>query len=99
MNVMNALTGQNKIGSIGPYSGSPANTIPPGRMSEAYICLGICTWEHVWIHDHGVSAGAKRQFLEEWWKCIDWKIVEDNAAINRSNRISDTLRQPSGPRR
>ena len=79
MNVMNAQTGENRVGYFGALSGSDESKIAPGRMKTAEICMGVCTWEHAWIHDHGVSSDGKRRYLEEWWKCIDWKVVEDNA--------------------
>lgn len=55
----------------------------PGKESKiAYggadidILLGVNTWQHVWLMDHGV--GGKKSFLEGWWKAIDWDVVESN---------------------
>ncbi|KAL1595717.1 hypothetical protein SLS60_009406 [Paraconiothyrium brasiliense] len=36
--------------------------------------LCVNTWEHVWLHDYGV--GGKMNFLQKWWKKIDWAQVE-----------------------
>ena len=90
LNLMNSLTGENRAGSIGGLSGSEDSKRSPGGMRAAHICMGVCTWEHVWIHDHGVATQGKRRYLEEWWKCIDWKIVEDNAAL-RTERSSSIV--------
>ena len=40
------------------------------------ILLTVNTWEHVWLRDWGI--GGKLSFLEEWWRAIDWDIVEAN---------------------
>ena len=88
MNVMNALTGQNRAGAFGDYSGSEESKLSPGAMKSRHVCLGVCTWEHAWIHDHGVTAIGKRKYLDEWWKCIDWKIVEDNAGYRQERASS-----------
>ena len=37
----------------------------------------VNTWEHVYMYDYGVQ--AKRKYLEDWWRCIDWGIVDTNA--------------------
>ena len=56
MTTMNALTGQRGVGNIGPHSLSRESQIPPGRMTTAEICLGVCTWEHVWVRIFAHSA-------------------------------------------
>ena len=83
-NLINSQTGFSWTGAAGLYSGNTHANIPPGRLSSGtHICLGVCTWEHVWNHDHGVTSAGKRRYLEEWWECIDWKVVEDNIPNKR----------------
>ena len=38
--------------------------------------LCVSTFEHTYIYDFGVQ--GKRKFLNEWWKAIDWGVVERN---------------------
>lgn len=47
------------------------------------ILLSVNTWEHVWLRDWGI--GGKKAFLEEWWRAIDWDVVEASyqTAINQ----------------
>ena len=81
MNTENSVTGMTTAGKVGPYSGNASSNVPPGRIFEAEICLGVCTWEHCWIYDHGVDGEAKRRYLEAWWDCIDWNVVERQSAL------------------
>lgn len=62
-----------QAGQIGHYSTSNVDTAPGGEDIE--ILLAVCTWEHVYLRDWGVA--GKRAFLERWWDCIDWQIVEN----------------------
>ena len=66
-------------------SSQNAKAAPPGGIDVVpVLCLN--TWEHVWLRDYGVGAGGyggKRQFVEEWWKTIDWEGVASDANIIR----------------
>ena len=44
--------------------------------------LCVNTWEHVWLHDYGIT--GKRKYLEKWWDTIDWDKVKDYANITPS---------------
>ncbi|KAI8962722.1 manganese and iron superoxide dismutase [Daldinia sp. FL1419] len=60
------------------------HTAPGGTDVVPLLCLN--TWEHVWLRDYGIGAGGvggKRQFVENWWKVINWNNVETAAAIQR----------------
>ena len=70
------------------------------------ILLGVNTWQHVWLMDWGV--GGKKEFLEGWWRAIDWDKVESNwhnteskgAERKRSialSRVGDVGRQRQRP--
>ena len=40
--------------------------------------------------DYGLGAdgqGGKRQFVRDWWHCIDWHKVQDLADIGRRDRF------------
>ena len=90
LNTQNVVTGEFGAGAAGPYARNYDST-PPGGIAMSEACLGVCTWEHAWIHDHGVTSEGKRKYLEEWWKCIDWRAVKANC-VSR-DRLRDT-----GPR-
>ncbi|KAL9099617.1 MAG: hypothetical protein Q9163_004906 [Psora crenata] len=79
MNTENELS--MRAGAIGQYSGSVDSKIAPGRIPRAEVCLGVCTWEHCWNHDFGVTGDGKRRYLEAWWDSIDWAVVERNAVL------------------
>lgn len=51
----------------------------PGGVADLTPVLCLCTWEHVWLHDYGV--GGKREFVENWWKTVDWEGVANMAGI------------------
>ena len=84
-NIRNAATGEPGAGAAGPYSRSNFDSVPPGGIAVAEPVLGVCTWEHAWIHDHGITSEGKRRYLEGWWDCIDWNIVK-SLCLDR-NRI------------
>ena len=35
--------------------------------------LNVNCWEHAWLEDFGIL--GKEQYLEAWWKKIDWLVV------------------------
>lgn len=75
--------------AAGPLSGTGAGVsakaaAPGGIDVTPVLCLN--TWEHVWLRDYGLGVGGyggKRQFVEEWWKAIDWEGVASDANITR----------------
>lgn len=71
-----------QAGSIGMHS-STAKVAPGGANLDTLMC--VSTWEHAWLRDHGVA--GKRDYLEEWWKCIDWSIVE--ARSDKGNALGN----------
>lgn len=60
------------MGKHGVY----ASGLAPGGV-ELEVLLGVSTWEHVWLLDHGV--GGKRRYLEALWDRIDWEVVDKRA--------------------
>lgn len=59
-------------------------TAPGGTDVVPILCLN--TWEHVWLRDYGVGAGGhggKRQYVQDWWRCIDWNRAEALANLIR----------------
>ncbi|KAL6716359.1 hypothetical protein ACLMJK_005925 [Lecanora helva] len=71
-----------KAGSFGPQSGMGPKVAPGGANIE--VMLGVNTWQHVWLRDYGF--GGKKRYLENWWDCVDWKIVEQNAQLDTGSR-------------
>ena len=59
-------------GSFGVHSVNASKT-PPG-VQDLIPLLGVSTWEHTWLTDWG--AAGKKDFLEAWWRRIDWGVVE-----------------------
>jgi superoxide dismutase, Fe-Mn family len=58
------------------------NLAPGGIDVTPVLCLN--TWEHVWLRDYGIGAGGfggKRQFIENWWECINWETVMEHAQL------------------
>ncbi|KAI1774024.1 manganese and iron superoxide dismutase [Hypoxylon cercidicola] len=59
-------------------------TAPGGTDVIPLLCLN--TWEHVWLRDYGIGVGGgggKRQYVQNWWRCIDWNKVENLAKIQK----------------
>ena len=67
-----------QVGAFGPRSGRDPKIAPGGALIEPMLCVN--TWQHVWLHDYGF--GGKREYLERWWDCIDWDVVERNAQFD-----------------
>lgn len=70
----------NYAGSFGAYSqiGLEQAKLPPGGTSLMPV-LCVNTWEHAYMYDCGLL--GKREYLEKWWKAIDWGVVEQNTPI------------------
>lgn len=68
------------VGNFGPFSAHRPNLTPGGVELE--VLLGVSTWEHVWLLDHGVD--GKRRYLEALWNRIDWNVVNERAKWNRT---------------
>lgn len=73
-----AAAGQH-AGSFGLNSANAPDLAPGGVELE--VLLGVSTWEHVWILDHGVD--GKRRYLEAFWNRIDWDVVNKRAVWNK----------------
>lgn len=67
--------------------------VPQVGPSWPLPLLCINTWEHAYIYDYGV--GGKAQYFENWWKSIDWMVVEERlspaAAREHMNEKRDLL--------
>lgn len=62
----------------GADTGGKFTQAAPGGI-DVIPLLVLNTWEHVWLRDYGIGAGGlggKRQFVEDWWRCIDWNKVD-----------------------
>ncbi|KAL9126265.1 MAG: hypothetical protein Q9217_004658 [Psora testacea] len=92
MNTENELS--MRAGTIGQYSGSVDSKVAPGRIPRAEVCLGVCTWEHCWNHDFGVTGHGKRRYLEAWWESVDWGVVEKNAVLESGKADMSRLDLP-----
>ena len=51
------------------------------------ILLTVNTWEHVWLRDWGI--GGKKAYLEEWWRAINWDVVEANFQTGTTNEAAE----------
>ncbi|KAI6816750.1 hypothetical protein KC332_g10604 [Hortaea werneckii] len=83
----------NAVGSFGPFStsGQAQSKLPPGGTNIMPV-LCVNTWEHVWLRDYGMH--GKRAFLSDWWKCIDWSVVEGNTPAEAKGQ-NTWLQQPA----
>lgn len=46
--------------------------------------LCVNTWEHVWLHDYGVT--GRLQYLEKWWNKINWNLAEQFIVAPSANQ-------------
>ncbi|KAI1341536.1 Manganese/iron superoxide dismutase [Xylariaceae sp. FL0016] len=79
---------RNKVGYGNSKYGRFEPTAPGGVDVIPLLCLN--TWEHVWLRDYGIEVGGqggKRQFVENWWYCIDWNKVEHAAGYKAQNNF------------
>ncbi len=102
----NTMMSAGSFGSTSLFPGKD-NKLAYGG-ADVDILLGVNTWQHVWLMDWGV--GGKKQFLEGWWRAINWDKVESNwhnmaskggtAENRRSNplsRVGDVGRRRERP--
>ncbi|KAK4946282.1 hypothetical protein LTR66_014306 [Elasticomyces elasticus] len=71
---MNTVANQT-AGAFGAFSvgGQRDAALAPGGTG-VFPVLCVNTWEHVWLRDWGIF--RKRNFVERWWECVDWGVVE-----------------------
>ncbi|OJD31063.1 fe superoxide dismutase [Diplodia corticola] len=82
---------QNSAGVMGPHSvaGQAARNRAPGGADVVPV-LCVNTWEHVWVPDWGVE--SKRDFLEAWWRRINWETLEvPPDALGKSGQSARTM--------
>jgi len=74
-------TVQNLAGKFGNHSRPAGQPVAPygGLIGGPLLCVNV--WQHMYLHDYGIKAGAKKAYLERWWKQIDWGMVEQSAHI------------------
>ncbi|KAI1374052.1 manganese and iron superoxide dismutase [Hypoxylon crocopeplum] len=83
-NTVHGFLERTKLGAGADIGAQFSKTAPGGTDVIPLLCLN--TWEHVWLRDYGIGAGGaggKRQFVENWWRCIDWNKVEGLANIQK----------------
>ena len=67
------LPNASKGGTFLSRSGGPM--VPGSTIIEPLLCVN--TWPHVYLEQFGVA--GKREYLETWWKSIDWGSVSSLA--------------------
>jgi Fe-Mn family superoxide dismutase len=76
-----AVTAGNPVNNVGAHGALSKKAMAPGGIDiNPVLCLN--TWEHVYLPDYGVGfegSGGKRAYAENWWRRIDWNVVEHNA--------------------
>jgi superoxide dismutase, Fe-Mn family len=73
-------TVQNQAGKFGNYSRPTGQRVPPfgGLSGGPILCVNV--WQHMYLRDYGVGSRAKKRYLHNWWKQIDWGMVEQSAS-------------------
>jgi len=46
-----------------------------GGVSWPIPLLSVSVWPQVYMTDYGVSLTGRREYLENWWRCIDWSVA------------------------
>ncbi|KAG9206242.1 hypothetical protein G6514_004966 [Epicoccum nigrum] len=69
-----------QVGSFGNHKGAANKPKKPLGGTDVIPLLCVSTWEHSWLPDYGVD--GKREYLEAWWKKIDWDTVRQSASIS-----------------
>ena len=70
---------QNRAGSFGAYSrpaGQPDAALG-GLIGGPILCVNV--WQCMYLRDYGIDYGAKKRYLNAWWKHINWEVVEQSA--------------------
>ncbi|KAL0254735.1 hypothetical protein SLS55_009259 [Diplodia seriata] len=86
---------QNSAGVTGRHSAAGMagrNRAPGGADVVPVLCVN--TWEHVWVPDWGIE--SKRDFLEAWWRRINWESLEVPVDALKANQPNRTTRGDSG---
>lgn len=70
---------QNSVGTMGAYAPPRKEAGTQTSFGGVHIVpvLGVNTWQHAWLPDHGV--GGKMTFLQKWWDLINWNVVDELA--------------------
>lgn len=81
LNTQNADTFQalNKVGAFGASAKLEQRPKKPLGGVDVVPLLCVSTWEHTWLHDHGVR--GKSAFLEAWWDKINWDRVQKSVSL------------------
>ena len=66
--------GNMNAGRMGAFA-EHGQLAPGGVDLDVLTCVN--TWQHCWLMDKGIA--GKREYLEDWWDSIDWRVVEANA--------------------
>ncbi|KAF9279055.1 hypothetical protein BGZ68_008153 [Mortierella alpina] len=65
-------------GAQNPYSGASKFSAPAKLMANnSYIpILCVSMWEHAYMTDYGVTREGRQQYLNNFFKTVDWSVVE-----------------------
>jgi superoxide dismutase, Fe-Mn family len=72
-------TVQNLAGKFGNHSRPAGQPVAPYGALTGGPILCVNVWQHMYLRDYGVGAGAKKRYLQNWWNKIDWGMVEQSA--------------------
>ncbi|KAF1953939.1 manganese and iron superoxide dismutase [Byssothecium circinans] len=78
----------NRVGAFGRASNveqKPKKPKKPLGGVDVSPLLCVNTWEHVWLHDYGIT--GKRQYLEAWWDKIDWNKVTEVTSLTSDRNL------------
>lgn len=81
LNAQNPDTYQqlNSAGSFGPAAKIVKKDRKPLGGVDVVPLLCVNTWQHVYLHDYGVT--GKMKYLEAWWDKINWNVVQEGATL------------------
>ncbi|KAF9112160.1 hypothetical protein BGX27_003896 [Mortierella sp. AM989] len=62
-----------------PYSGMSKYSAPAKLMANnSYVpILCVSMWEHAYLTDYGLTLEGRKQYLENFFKTVDWSLVEN----------------------
>lgn len=72
----------NSAGAFGKNANIRRGPQKPLGGIDVTPLLCVNTWEHVWLHDYGIT--GKRKYLENWWGKIDWNKVLQHTKIPKA---------------